>query len=214
MNKETVLVFAAHPDDEIIGVGGTIAKYSQEGKDVIVIIFSDGSMSNPWLKHEVLVADRKKDAKEIGIFMGCKETIFLGLKDSKLQDYTNDHNVREVLKKIIIKYHPKKIFIHSQHDPHPDHRAVHEIGMKAIVDVDKNQQIPVYVFEVWNALPERQPALYVDITETFQKKVQAMKKFKSEKLSIYTLLIPVYVRAILAGFHHKGKYAEKFYKVR
>ncbi|MFA4887817.1 MAG: PIG-L family deacetylase, partial [Candidatus Nanoarchaeia archaeon] len=42
MDKETILVFAAHPDDEIIGVGGTIAKYAQEGKDVIVTIFSDG----------------------------------------------------------------------------------------------------------------------------------------------------------------------------
>ena len=211
---ETVLVFAAHPDDEIIGVGGTIAKYSQEGKDVIVTIFSDGSKSNPWLKHEVLVADRKKDAKQIGAFMGCKDTIFLGLTDGKLQDYTNDHKIREVVKKIIIKFHPTKIFIHSKLDAHPDHRAVNEIAFKAIQELDKTQQIPVYVFEVWNALPERQPVLYVDITHTFHKKIQAMKKFKSEKLSIYALLIPVYVRALLAGLHNKTKYAEKFYKIR
>ena len=212
MDKETILVFAAHPDDEIIGVGGTIAKYAQEGKDVIVTIFSDGSLSAPWMKQTVLIQDRKKEAKDIGKFMGCKDTIFAGLKDGSLQAHVHDVKMKEILKKIIIRYKPSKIFVHSHLDAHADHRAVNEMVLKAVKELDGKHS--VYTFEVWNALPEQAPALYVDITSTFAKKIQAMKKFKSQKVFIYTLLIPVYVRAYVAGFHNKTRYAEKFYKIQ
>ncbi len=210
---ENVLVFAAHPDDEIIGVGGTIAKYNQEGKNVIVTIFSDGSLSSPWLKQEILIQDRKKEAKEIGKFIGCKETIFLGLKDGSLKAAVNDIQIKDVLKKIISRYKPSKIFLHSNLDAHPDHRSVNEMVLKALNEVDKSHQISCYLFEVWNATPDRHPALYVDVTDTFHKKIQAMKKFKSQPHYVYPLMIPVYIKAFVAGLHHKTRYAEKFYKL-
>jgi len=214
MEKETILCMAAHSDDLEIGMGATIAKYSQEGKEAIGVIFSNGAGSSPWIKQDLLIEDRKKEAKEIGAFMGCKETIFIGLKDGALKDTIENPKIKDILKKIITQFKPTKIFMHSKFDPHPDHRAVHAMVSQAIEEADRKKIISVYVFEVWNALPETPPTLYVDITDTFSKKIKAMKKFKSQKVFIYALLIPVYARALIAGIHNKTRYAEKFYKLQ
>lgn len=47
------MVFCAHPDDEVLGAGGTIAKYAREGKKVIAVIFSYGESSHPWMKKKI-----------------------------------------------------------------------------------------------------------------------------------------------------------------
>jgi len=215
-NKETILVCCAHADDETIGMGATINKYSLEGKEIITVIFSFGEKSSPWLKTEDLIMDRKKEAKSIGEFLGSSETIFLGLADANLQNEIKDPKIKEVLKRILIRFKPDKIFTHSGEDPHisGDHKAVNKIVLETMQEFDKDKKIPVYVFEVWNVVNELKPAIYVDVSKTFSKKIEAMKKYKGQKTSIYPLLIPVYVRAILAGFANHCRFAEKFYKVR
>ncbi len=216
MEQETILVCGAHADDPEIAMGGTIAKYAQEGKRVITVIFSFGEKSSPWLREDILILDRKKEAKEIGAFLGSTETIFLGLNDTKVSQEIMNPKIKEIVKKIIRMYHPAKIFTHSATDNHAfgDHQAVHKIVMHAVQEIDKEQKMNVYTYEVWNLLKEDHPLIYVDITKTFKKKIQAMQKFKSQKASIYTLIIPVFIRAILAGFHNHCRFAERFYRVR
>ena len=85
---------------------------------------------------------------------------------------------------------------------------------EALDDIDTGKKINVYVYEVWNVLNETKPRIYVDVSDTFSIKLQAMKKFKSQWLSIYPLMIPVIVRAVFSGFHAKCRFAERFYKVR
>lgn len=213
-NKETILVCCAHADDETIGMGATINKYSKEGKEVITVIFSFGENSSPWLKSDNVILDRKKEAKDIGEFLGSKETVFLGLSDGNLQEDIKDPKIKEVLKKVFIRFKPDKVFTHSARDPHKDHKAVNEIVFKALDEYDKKKKVSTYVFEVWNVVNELHPAIYVDVSKNFSVKIQAMRKFKSQKVYIYPLLIPVYVRAILSGFANHCRYAEKFYKVR
>jgi len=212
--KETILVFAAHSDDEIIGCGATIAKFSEEGKEIITVVFSSGEKSSPWLKKNFLVESRKEEAKAIGRFIGSSETIFMNLKDTKLMSEIENPKVDNILKKILKRYNPSKIFVHSKFDPHEDHRAVNKAVFCAINDVDKKQEIGVYVFEVWNVLNETHPRIYIDVSKTFKRKIEAMKKFKSQRVYIYTLLIPVWIRAVVSGFHAKCRFAERFYKVR
>lgn len=216
MDPETILICGAHADDPEIAMGGTLAKYANEGKRVITVIFSFGEKSSPWLKEDILIMDRKKEAKEIGAFLGSAETIFLGLNDTKISDEVNNPKIRDLLKKIIKRYNPAKIFTHSEADHHAfgDHQAVHKLVMKALDEIDKNHTIGVYSFEVWNLVNEDNPILYVDVTKTFGGKIEAMRKFKSQKASIYTLMIPVIIRAVIAGFHAKCRFAERFYKIR
>ncbi len=212
--KAVILVFVSHPDDEVIGCGGTINKYSREEKDVITIIFSSGEKSSPWLKKDYLAESRREEAKKIGEFMGCKNTVFFGLQDMKLQEEIKKPKVEKAIKNIINHYKPKVIFTHSKLDPHPDHRAVNKVVFEIIEEIDPKKKISVYVFEVWNVLNETRPRMYVDVSKTFGRKIEAMKKFKSQKVFIWTLMLPVIIRAFFCGLHAKCRFAERFYKIR
>ena len=201
-------------DDLEIGMGATIAKYKEEGKEVIGVIFSSGEKSSPWLKKDYVVESRREEAKKIGEFIGCKETIFFGLKDMKLEEEVKNPKVRKAIINIVNYFKPASIFVHSKFDPHSDHKAVNKIVFNTLEDIDKDKKINVYVYEVWNVLNETHPRMYVDVTKTFHKKIEAMKKFKTQKLYIYLLMLPVVIRAWLCGFHAKCRYAERFYKIR
>ena len=214
--KETTLVFCAHSDDEVIGMGGTIAKYSHEGKDIIVVIFSKGDASSPWLKKHYLIEERKKEAQSIDAYIGVKRTINLGLKDGHLAEEIEKKKIRKTIKSIIKHYHPSQIFTHSKFDPHfsGDHKAVNKAVVDVLENLDPKRKISTFVFEVWNIRGETSPKMYVDVSSTFKKKIKAMLMFRSQWSSIYPLLSPVYIRAKLAGIQNHTKFAERFYKVR
>lgn len=214
--KDKILVFVAHSDDETLGMGGTIAKFSKEGKEVITIIVSNGGGSSPWLNKDMIVNERMKEAKAIGEFLGTAETIFLGYDDGKLSKELENKKAREEIKNLIQKYKPEKIFTHSYYDKHIslDHQAVNKAVLEVLEEIDPENKIILYGFEVWNVVEEKHPRIYIDVSKTFKKKLQALKKFKSQKIYIYALLIPVVYRAIISGIMNKCRYAERFYKLR
>ncbi len=214
MKKQRILVFAGHADDEVIGCGATINKYSKEGKEVITIIFSSGEKSSPWLKKDYLVESRREEAKKIGRFMGSKNTIFFGLQDMSLQKEVEKPKVKRAIKNIINHYKPKTVFTHSRNDAHPDHKAVNKAVFEALEELDPKKKISAYAFEVWNVINETKPRIYVDVSETFGRKIEAMKKFKSQPHYIYILMLPVIIRAFFCGLHAKCRFAERFYKIR
>jgi len=86
MVNELILVFVAHSDDEVIGMGGTILKYIQEKKDIVTVLVSNGEKSSPWLKKDLLVKERIKETEDIEKFLGIKKTLFLDYKDTKLKE--------------------------------------------------------------------------------------------------------------------------------
>lgn len=219
--KETILVFSAHSDDLQIGVGGSIAKYAEEGHRIISIIFTSGEGSSPWIKGDVIKEERIREAIKIDQFLGCEKTLFLSIKDKDLfgglkhkglVNFVNNKTVIEKVANVIKKYNPDKIFTHSKSDPHEDHRCANEIVFKALAQT--NSKASVFAFEVWNVLNENHPRMYVDVSKTFKKKLEAMKMFKSQKMSIYALFIQVILRAFFSGFHAKCRFAERFYKIR
>lgn len=213
--KENILVFGAHPDDFVIGVGGTIAKYAQEGKKIISIIFSYGVKSHPWLKEEVVKKMRSHEALEASERLGCKIYIY-DLEDTKIyEDYQKKGTEKELFK-TLARQKPSKIFTHSPEDPHPDHQAVNKITL----DLWENLPQPrpeVYVYSIWNPLSFKTgyPVLYEDITATFSQKLKALKLFRSQRFqAVYPLLFLVFYRAIKNGLKIKKRFAEKFYRVK
>jgi len=210
------MVFAAHSDDEIIGCGGTIAKYSEEGKRIIVVVFTSGELSSPWLKRDVIVANREKESEKITKFIGATTVINLRLKDTQVKYSIGDPETQKRIRDLLVKYEPSQVFIHSKKDPHAggDHKAVNKIVYDEVERLDPQRKISVFVYEVWNIVNEVYPRTYIDISDTFKKKIKAMKMFKSQWLSIGLLILPVLVRAKISGFHAGVKYAERFYKVR
>jgi len=213
--KQNVVVFCAHPDDEIIGAGGTIAKYSKEGYNVYAVIFSYGEGSHWWLKKKYTAEMRVKESQEAGKVVGVKDTVFLGLKDLHLTSEIKQPRVKQILKDIMKKYKPVKVFTHSMDDVlYKDHKAVHEIITTFLDEVKYSGEL--YAFNIWtmNVRKTDSPKLIVDISDTFGDKIKSLKCFSSQWLALAQLTPAVYARAMKNGFKHGYRYAEEFYKLK
>ncbi|MBT3814429.1 PIG-L family deacetylase [Candidatus Woesearchaeota archaeon] len=213
--KETIFVFGAHTDDFVIGAGGTIAKYIEEGKKVISVVFSLGELSHFWLKDHVIKGIRSQETLVAGELMGC-ETIFLKLGDQKIQEDYDKYHLEEKLLKILNKEKPTKIFTHSIEDPHPDHKTVQRITLDLYEKVNFQPKPEVYVYSVWNPVSFKTswPALYVDVRKTFSRKLDALKEFKSQKVHVAYPFILLVFRAIKNGIKIRTLFAEKFFRIK
>lgn len=213
--KQTIIVFCAHSDDQIFGPGATLAKYSQEGKEIYTVIFSYGESSLPWLKPEIAIKTRVEEGQAADKLIGGSGVTFFGLKEGKFVEEAKEKDLIRTIERILESKQPAKIFTHSPEDPHPDHRDVYKIIIKALDEIKYN--CDVYAFDVWNPFTINQPnfpKMYEDVTTTFSKKIKALRLFKSQQASLLALFWSVYVRAIVHGFHIHKRFAERFFKVR
>ncbi|MFA5406668.1 MAG: PIG-L family deacetylase [Candidatus Nanoarchaeia archaeon] len=116
----TIFVCAAHPDDEVIGMGGTIAKISEK-EDVISVIFSYGDKYPFWQEPGSVKKTRMSECKTCKDILGVKKTYFLGFKDLEIAKHKED--AINKLRRLMTKYKPSRVFTHTITDGHPDHRA-------------------------------------------------------------------------------------------
>jgi LmbE family N-acetylglucosaminyl deacetylase len=211
----TIVCFCAHNDDQIVGAGGTLAKYAKEGKHVYVIIFSFGEASHPHFKRDVAVQMRVKESLKATKILGGKANFYLGLKEGKFIEEYEEKRVENRIKRFLADKKPAKIFTHSVDDPHPDHRAVYNIITKLLDKI--HYKGSVYSFDVWNPvnlLKRDNPRLIVDISATFNNKIKAMQQHESQKLARFSLWWNLYFKAFYNGLNNGVKYAEVFYKIR
>ena len=215
--KRRILILCAHPDDEVIGVGGTILNYAKKGIDSYVVIFSGGEKSNALYKEKKLVSIREKESQKAGEILNAKKIINLKLSDMKLYKEAHEKETKDKIRDIIKKYKPEKIFTHAIDDMlFPDHRAVHDCVLEIVKEFNKKEKkYPVYTFNIWtlNVRKRNTPKLIVDITNEFPEKVKALKCFKSQSLALLQLTPGIYLKALLAGWKNGTKYAEEFYKI-
>lgn len=210
-----VLVFCAHSDDQVIGAGGTIAKFAREGVEVRTIICSYGEMSHPHLDPLEIRKTRVLESKRADTVLGGKGVQFLGLHENKFFEEFSDRGLHGKLVRRIKEFRPDAIFTHSSDDPHPDHRAVHKLVLRMRESIGGPCEI--YTFDIWNVFnvrKRRNPRLSVDISSTFVRKLDALSAFRSQKVALFTLVWSVYTKAIANGLRRGTRYAEVFYKVR
>jgi LmbE family N-acetylglucosaminyl deacetylase len=201
------IIFSAHSDDFVIGAGGYMALHP---KQTHCVVFSMGEMSHPWLKPEEIKKVRRNEMFQAAKILRSTVTPY-DLNESNFLN-ENDSLVQESIE-WIEKHKPTRVFTHSSEDPHPDHRAVHETTMEIVSKL--SYQIEVYTYSIWNPTEFNQqyPALYIDIKQTYQRKVKSMKAFPSQKVAIYTLAILIMYRAVSAGLRSRYWLAEKFYRI-
>ncbi len=209
---ETIIVCSAHSDDFVIGAGGTIANYIQKGKKVVVIIFSYGEKSHPWLKNEVVQKMRAQETFEAAKLLHCK-CYFFDLKEFRFLEEYKGKEVDKKLKEIVQSNHPSKIFTHSNEDPHPDHKAVHQMTLE-VVNILKEKP-EVYVYSIWNpvSFKTKYPSLYVNVTKNFKLKLKALKTFRSQKVHITYPVLLLFFRAIKDGFKIGTFFGEHFFRI-
>lgn len=213
----TVLVCSAHADDEVIGVGGTIARFAREGEKVIVLIFSYGAgsiarMSSLPLNmpEEKLIKRRVYESQRAGDILGVSETIFLGLTHEGMlaKEFTAGHRQRII--DIIRQHKPSKIFYHSMKDGHADHRFVTKTMNEIIVNLEEKPEIYTYQVNMFD-FSSRDPKIIMDVTQDYKKKLKALECFKSQR--IWT--IPLKPMILLKGIYYGKKtgvgFAEYFF---
>ena len=184
MTKKSILIVSPHPDDETLGVGGTIAKYSKKGHEVNVLTIS-GHLP-PLYKRE----DYEKTVEEAHRafkVLGVTKSIFLELPATMIGDLPV-HELNRKISKIVSDFNPQIVFC-PYPDRHIDHRLVFDSVMVATrpVGIGRNIEI-VAAYETlsethWNAPhiePNFTPNWVIDISDSIKKKIEALKCYKSQ----------------------------------
>jgi N-acetylglucosamine malate deacetylase 1 len=186
-----VLIFAPHPDDDVIGMGGSIVKH--RGIDdyvTVVYLTSGGYTDDPKV--------REKEVTEAEKILGANELKFLRWKDHEVQANTES---REVIMNIVKENEPHIVYCPSPADQHKDHKATFELVKGAV-------NIPLYLYEVYPGMSPIEE--YEDITQVLPRKILALKEFKSQKCDlIEAYRMHARFRGIMSG---KGEYCEGFQK--
>lgn len=212
---EAILCLCAHNDDQIIGAGGTLSNYADNGCIIKTIIFSFGQSSHPHLKPEVIIQKRIAESLKSDKIIGGSGIAYLNLREGHFKEDFKKKNVRKHIKRVLDDFCPAKIFTHSNDDFHPDHKAIFDLVGEMISKRDIN--CDVYTFEIWNIIKLKKknlPKLVVDVSNSFSRKINALKAHKSQKATIISLLWNIYLKALFNGFLYGFKYAEVFYKIK
>lgn len=194
-----ILALGAHPDDIEIFMYGLIFKYKQEGNQVFTMIATDGSKGGSF-KDDLLSKKREKEA-----IAGLKEIskpIFLKLPDGELGE-NPEH--RRTIKENIFKIMPDLIITHSQNDYHSDHRSLSFITSSVV-----SHYIPVIYCDTLMGI-NFNPNFYIDITEYFLFKEEAILKHETQKPQRFVDLSRLMNSYRAAQCNAaKGKYAEAY----
>ncbi len=180
----TVLVIAPHPDDEILGVGGTIAKRTAEGHDVYVCVVTRGCAP---LFSEESVEQVRSECREANCFLGVKETIFLNFPAVMLEEIPR-YKLNDAILQTVQKVKPDEIYIPHRGDMQIDHKMISDAAMVALRPRYEHRTGRIYAYETlsetgWdvpNTVNEFIPNVFEDISGTLEKKLQAMRVYKSQ----------------------------------
>jgi len=188
---EKILVVAAHPDDEMLGCGGTIIEHIKKKDKVGVLIASEGITSRDEKRN---LQKRKKEienlfsiSKKIGKKIGVNFIDFLGLPDNRL-DGENLLNIIKKIEKIIIKFKPSIIYTHHSGDLNIDHSLVSRAVLTAARPTPDQTIRKIYTFEIlsstnWSESSKHTafiPNYFNDISSSLNSKIKYLKMYKDE----------------------------------
>jgi LmbE family N-acetylglucosaminyl deacetylase len=180
-----VLVVAPHPDDEVLGVGGTIARLSKEGNEVTTVIVTKG-----WepLFPDSFVEKARAEARKANEIMGVKSLRFMDLPVTKLNQIPI-HELNEKFDRLMEEEKPGMVFLPFYSDRHEDHRQVFNACMVALRPTARRKHVQrILCYETisethWSAPyiePYFEPQLWIDISEHLPTKLKAAQTYGSQ----------------------------------
>jgi LmbE family N-acetylglucosaminyl deacetylase len=180
-----VLVVAAHPDDEVLGCGGAIYSLQKSGHEVRVLILAEGQTSRG--KNRNALSELHKNAATSAKILGIKHLHLEKLPDNRMDELAL-MDVIKVVEFQIEKYRPYLIFTHHPGDLNIDHGITFRAVITAARPMEESSVQAVMTFEVpssteWSFQqigPVFQPNYFIDVTKSLDKKLAAMKAYKSE----------------------------------
>jgi LmbE family N-acetylglucosaminyl deacetylase len=222
--KNKLLIVAAHPDDEILGCGGTTARLIREGFEAYTLILGEGITSRDE-KRQKTKRRRELDSLKTQIYAANKA---LGVRDVFIYDFPDNRfdsvpllDIIKVIEKIKSKVKPDIIFTHYENDLNIDHQITYRALLTAARPLPGETVKEIYSFEVlssteWNFPQRFSPDVFFDISQDMDRKIQAINKYSSE---LKCFPHPRSIEGIKINANYWGtrvgmKYAEAFKLVR
>lgn len=185
------MVVSAHPDDAEFGCAGSVAKWTREGRRVVYIVCTSGEKGtdNPDITSEQLAKIREKEQQDAAAVLGVSDVVFLRYPDQALEDTPN---FRKAIVKQIRKYQPETVVTsdpYRRYIWHRDHRITGQVTLDATFPYARN--LPAYPDLIEEGLMPHKVKkillfgsedvnLRIDITETFDLKLAALRCHKSQ----------------------------------
>jgi LmbE family N-acetylglucosaminyl deacetylase len=204
----------AHDDDEVIAVGGTIKKLTAAGVRVTTLVFAEGNEGYSRLdERDTIVQQRRKERQAAQNILGTQECIALGYHDYANLDCEDVY--REIIR-VVRTARPHIVFTHLPAE-YLAHRTLAKVAPEAIWQAgwrcslelgDPWKVCTFFQFSVLELIPR--PSHIVDISNTFQYKLQAMEAYKSQHVVVAGILKQIKARAQLYGSFIGTTYGEAF----
>jgi LmbE family N-acetylglucosaminyl deacetylase len=168
------VVLSPHPDDDVIGCGGTLYKHVRAGDSVTVITLTDGArgMNHAAPPSRETAITRRAEAENAAALLGIRDIVFLDLPDGKLS--VEEETVGRLIEELD-RVNPRCMFLPFLLDAHRDHRAANRLYAAAVRRYRRPME--VYAYEVWTPLPANR---LVDISEVAAIKEQAIRMHASQ----------------------------------
>lgn len=222
-----VMVIAPHPDDAEYGIAGTVARWIQDGRDVIYVVCTSGDKGtdSPDTDPQDLAATREKEQLEAAKVLGVKEVIFLRYKDQTLED---NSSLRKKFVRLIRKYKPDTV---ATTDPyrrylwHRDHRIAGQVVMDAVYpcardclsypELLKEEGLEPHKVKELLFWASEETNYLLDITDTLLVKLKALwchrSQLEGKNINRTERWIKALARQMAKG--ENFEYAEAFHRV-
>jgi LmbE family N-acetylglucosaminyl deacetylase len=185
-----ILVVAAHPDDEVLGCGGTIARMSQEGHDVSIAILGEGITSRCLHREDAdaaMIQDLHNHSHHVTKILGAKDLQMFDLPDNRF-DTVALLDIVKILEGLIEKIKPECIFTHHSSDLNLDHVLTNRAVVIATRPLENTPVKTILSYEVPSSTEWAfqttgsgfRPNIFVDVTKTIDIKIEAMKQYNGE----------------------------------
>jgi len=223
-SKKKILIIAAHPDDEVLGCFGTVARLVKEGYEAYTLILGEGKTS----RDEQRVIENKKNEIEVLNAEIQKANDTIGIKKVFVESFADNRfdsvdllDIIKVISKVKEEVKPDIIFTHYEHDLNIDHQLTYKAVITASRPMEDECVKEIYSFEIlssteWNYPLSFSPDTYFDISDTVDLKIQAMKEYTSElcKYPHPRSLEGIELNAKYQGMRVGRKYVESFKSIR
>lgn len=200
-----VLVIAPHPDDEVLGCGGIIAKRSKAGDTVWVCIVSEGK---PVMYSEEFIRNEETEMQNAHKKLGVAHAITLHFPSAML-DAVPQRQINDKLSEVVEMAKPDEVFIPHHGDIHRDHQIVADAAMVALRPNGKNKVRRILAYETmsetdWN-IPNAQnafiPNVFEDIGDFVVQKTEALMMYRSQVQEYPAARSPVGIQGLAL---HRG----------
>jgi len=190
MTQKSILVVAAHPDDEVLGCGGTIAKHAQSGDKAHILIIAEGATSRHE-KRDVKKSDDELNTLRLSAFkaaqvMGAEKPRFGNFPDNRL-DGVDLLDIVKLIETVVKEVQPHTVYVHHSGDLNIDHQVVHRAVLTACRPLPGFCVKNIFAYETvssteWGVETQTpfRPTRFINISNTYLDKLAALEAYKTE----------------------------------